>query len=70
MKQVIRSVLVDKQLFPGKKFIEDERGVSPIVATVLIILISIVLAVLVSDGLQAWISDLFTQFRTNAGNIK
>ncbi len=53
-----------------KKFIDDELGVSPIVATVLIILVTVILAVLVSDGLKAWVNELFTRFRTNSGNIK
>ncbi len=50
-------------------FWADERGVSPIIATVLIILIAVMLAVLVSDGLRTWVQDMFTQFRNNAGQI-
>jgi len=53
-----------------KSFLYDERGVSPIVASVLIILIAVMLAVLVSDGLKAWIEELFIQFRNSTNNIK
>ncbi len=52
------------------QFINDEKGVSPIVASVLIILIAVMLAVLVSDGLKVWIEELFEQFRNQTGNIR
>ncbi|MFP4456468.1 MAG: archaellin/type IV pilin N-terminal domain-containing protein [Clostridia bacterium] len=53
-----------------KEFMKDQKGVSPIVASVLIILIAVMLAVLVSDGLKAWIEDLFIQFRNSTNHIQ
>ncbi len=53
-----------------RQFIKDQKGVSPIVASVLIILIAVMLAVLVSDGLKAWIEELFIQFRDSTNSIK
>ncbi|MFW6029181.1 MAG: hypothetical protein ACOCRO_02885 [Halanaerobiales bacterium] len=53
-----------------KEFMKDQKGVSPIVASVLIRLIAVMLAVLVSDGLKAWIEDLFIQFRNSTNHIQ
>jgi len=57
-------------LYKIKEIMDDQRGVSPIVASVLIILIAVMLAVLVSDGLKAWIEDLFIQFRNSTNSIR
>ncbi|GEM_PF-6609257 len=43
----------------------DERGVSPIVATVLIMLIALVLAAFISDELRVWISEIFAKLNSN-----
>lgn len=51
------------------KFMNDERGVSPVVATVLIILITVILALFLSKELQNWISDLIGRFTSRTKNL-
>lgn len=52
-----------------ERFLQDERGVSPIVATVLILLITVLLAVLFWNQLKTWFETLWASITGKASGI-
>lgn len=48
-----------------KDFFSDEKGVSPIIATVLILLFVVLLAVVFWDNISEWFSELWNKITEN-----
>lgn len=48
----------------------DERGSSPVVDTILLVLVAVLAVVLVWGWLSGWLQDLFSQITGEAGKIK
>ena len=48
----------------------DERGSSPVVDTILLVLVAVLAVVLVWGWLSGWLQDLFNQITGEAGKIK
>ena len=48
----------------------DERGSSPVVDTILLVLVAVLAVVLVWGWLSGWLQDLFGQITGEAGKIK
>lgn len=52
-----------------KNFVNDERGVSPIIATVLTILIAVLLAVIFWDYIKTWIDAIWAKITAGSNKI-
>ena len=61
---IVNSIVLAKQEFES-----DERGVSSVVATVLLIVIVVALAALLWVFLKDWFAGLFTGIEEDAGQI-
>lgn len=48
----------------------DERGVSPMVATVLLMLVAVLAVVLLWDKMSVWLGTIWEQIAGEAGKIK
>ena len=51
-------------------FKKDERGLSGVVVTVLLILVAVLAVVLIWGFLGGWLKDLWDQITNKAGDIK
>ena len=61
--------IINKVVLAKKDFESDERGVSSIVATVLLIVIVVALAAILWGFLSGWFQDLFDGITDKAGTI-
>lgn len=49
---------------------KDEKGASPVVDTILLILVAVLAVVLVWGWMSGWLSELFSQITGEAAKIK